>query len=280
MKRLCIRLKKILGMVALSAVMFTLSPLAPLPQAGAAAVPTAGQTAADPALEAAVKRILRENPELVLDVLRANSEVVLEAAQQGNILRKRKGMLAQWTQDAKTPKQIAVEDGFSRGSAQAPVTVVAFSDFTCGYCRQAEEAMPALLAKYKGKVRFVFKPLPKTDRELSYLAARYSVAAFAQGEEKGWAYYDALFAGVEGLVNQGEGFLKATGAKVGLDVKRLTADATNKKTEERLGSFRDEAGRLDVHGTPYFFVNNLVIRGAVSKELFEEAIEMALSLKK
>ena len=216
----------------------------------------------------------------MLDVLRANSEVVLEAAQQGNILRKRKGMLAQWAQDAKTPKQIAVEEGFSRGAAQAPVTVVAFSDFTCGYCRQAEEAMPALLAKYKGKVRFVFKPLPKTDSELSYLAARYSVAAFAQSEEKGWAYYDALFAGVEGLVNQGEGFLKATGAKVGLDVKRLTADATNKKTEERLGTIRDEAGRLDVHGTPYFFVNNLVIRGAVSKELFEEAIEMALSLKK
>ena len=280
MKHLCTRLGNILGKAALAVAVCSFFALAPLPSATAATVPSATQPAADPALEAAVKRILRENPELVLDVLRANSEVVLEAAQQGNILRKRKGMLAQWTQDAKTPKKIAVEEGFSRGAAQAPVTVVAFSDFTCGYCRQAEEAMPALLAKYKGKVRFVFKPLPKTDSELSYLAARYSVAAFAQSEEKGWAYYDALFAGVEGLVNQGEGFLKATGATVGLDVKRLTADATNKKTEERLGTIRDEAGRLDVHGTPYFFVNNLVIRGAVSKELFEEAIEMALSLKK
>lgn len=249
-----------------------------------AGVPVAGAAPADPAfdatLELALKRLLKENPDLVLDVLRTHSEVVLEVAQQGNILRKRKGMIAQWTQDAKIPKDIVVTDTFMKGAPDAPVTIVAFSDFTCAFCRQAEEALAPLLVKYKGKVRFVFKPLPKEDMEISYKAALYASAAFAQGMDKGWAYYEVLFAQMEELEKGGENFLKAQAAKQGLDLKRLATDLASKKIAEPIAKARGEAGRLDIHGTPYFFVNDLVIRGAVPKELFEEAIEMALSLKK
>jgi len=37
-----------------------------------------------------------------------------------------------------------------------------------------------------------------------------------------------------------------------------------------------EGQRIGVQGTPYFLINNLVARGALSSDLFKEAINMAL----
>ena len=37
-----------------------------------------------------------------------------------------------------------------------------------------------------------------------------------------------------------------------------------------------EGQRIGVQGIPYFLINNLVARGALSSDLFKEAINMAL----
>ena len=91
-----------------------------------------GAAPADKDLKAEVERILKENPEIILDILKDNSETVLEIAQQGNMLRKRKALMAQWESDAtqhKTPDLAG--RAFRGGGANAPVTIVAYSDYTC-----------------------------------------------------------------------------------------------------------------------------------------------------
>ncbi len=240
--------------------------------------------AADASDEAAIRatltKVLRENPDLVLNILRDHSEDVLEIAQQGNMQRKRKSLLAQWEQDALTVKKVNTEGHASKGPQNAPVTIVAYSDFTCPFCRSADQVITQLLPKYKNKVRFVFKPLPKEGLPISVAAARYSTAAFLQDSTKAWQFYEMIFAGMESLEQDGENFLKATAAKAGLDLKRLLADASSPKVQASIDADRAEADSMQVPGTPYFLINNLVVRGALPKELFEEAIEMALRIKK
>lgn len=227
----------------------------------------------------AVRRVLKEHPELVLEILKEHSETVLEIAQQGNILRKRKAMLAQWRQDAKTPKDIDLSGRSFRGNKSAPVTMVSYSDFTCPYCRQAEQVIAQLLKKYDGMLRVTFKALPKENDSYSLAAAQYATAAFMLDPVKGWEFFDALFDGISLFERDAESFLRDTAARFGYDLKRLKAEAGSPAVQQRLEADRREADRLGISGTPYFVVNDLMIRGAVSRDLFEEAVDMALELK-
>jgi protein-disulfide isomerase len=131
--------------------------------------------AAEDALKATVERLLKEHPEIILEILKENSETVLEIAQQGSILRKRKAALAQWESDATQHKSPDLDGRAFRGSMNAPVTIVAYSDFTCPYCRQAEATMGQLLKKYNGSIRMTFKALPKEDHPFSQAAAKYEI---------------------------------------------------------------------------------------------------------
>ena len=231
-------------------------------------------------LRVVLKQLFQDHPDLVLDVLRENSEEVLEIAQQGNMQRKRKAISAQWMQDATVPKNINLAEGFSRGVTNAPVTIVAFSDFTCSFCRQAEVILTQVLQKHKKDVRFVFKPLPKEDYELSMMASKYVIAAFMQDTDKAWKYYDAIFSEVEKLERDGDNYLKAAAVKVNLNLPKLVTDSNSKAVMEQLAAVRQEADRLEIQGTPYFFVNDLVIRGSVPKDIFDDAVLTALKLRK
>ncbi|MDE5879163.1 MAG: disulfide bond formation protein DsbA, partial [Desulfovibrio sp.] len=70
----------------------------------------------DAALAAALETLLRERPELVLDVLRRNSEAVLDIAQQGSNLRRKHNLEVQWRKDMQTPKDIKLENSPVLGS--------------------------------------------------------------------------------------------------------------------------------------------------------------------
>ena len=227
-----------------------------------------------------VRQLLQDEPHLVLNALKQNSEAVLEIAQQGNRQRKERLLAQQWKRDAQEPKKVQVESREFRGSAKAPVSVVVYSDFTCSYCQQGEMLLALLLESRKSDIKVVFKPLPKEENALSLAAAKYSLAAFLQGAEKGWAFHDALFARIEEMEEKGVTGIHELASSLGLDVKKLQADAAGKRVETILATDRMEADRLGISGTPYYLVNDLVLRGAVPKEILEQAIDTALELTK
>lgn len=85
--------------------------------------------------------------------------------------------------------------GLSRdfqGSASAPYTLVEFADYQCGPCIGMSERLPALLKKYPGRVRFVFRNFPLTTMHpLAMPAATAAEAAQRQGQF--WPMHDGLF---------------------------------------------------------------------------------------
>ena len=223
-----------------------------------------------------LREALRTDPDLVLDVLRENSEVVLDIAQQGSNQRRRKSLIKQWKLDMETPKKVDISQRPIRGAVDAPVTIVAFSDFTCPYCEQAAGTVRKLLKDHAGKVRYVFKHFPLEDRGAARLAAEYHVAAGLQDAEKSWKFYDLLFSRREDVLNDGEAAIKRAALDAGLDVRRLSTDARSRRVREIIEEDMAEAARLGIQGTPHFLVNDLMVRGALAPDLFSEAVMMAL----
>src|SRR5512144_2259753 len=85
-------------------------------------------------------------------------------------------------------------EGFpSLGPADAPITIVEFSDFQCPFCRRFHaETYHALLDAYPGKIRFVYRDLPLTSIHPEAFPAAVA-AACANEQDAYWAYHDKLF---------------------------------------------------------------------------------------
>lgn len=84
-----------------------------------------------------------------------------------------------------------------------------------------------------------------------------------------------MFANRDRLVSDGEDFLKKTAQSLDVDMKRLSRDVRGKKVSDILAEDQQDAQKLGVEGTPYFLVNNLVVRGALPLDLFKGAVDMA-----
>ena len=233
-------------------------------------------SAANPELNAQIESILREKPEILLNIIRENSEQVLVALREGNSKAKIAAMKAQWKQDVAVTKTVATNDRAIRGNADAPVTIIAFSDFTCPYCERAAFTLNSLMSHYGKTVRFIFKNYPLASHENSRLASQYFVAADNLDSGKAWKLYDEFFANREALMAEGEPFMKKAAKKVGLDPEKLAEEARTASVNAIIDEDMADAKGLELEGTPYFLVNNILIRGALPLDLYSEAVEIAL----
>lgn len=144
----------------------------------------------------------------------------------------------------------------SLGRADAPVTLVAFMDFECPYCRRAGELFAELPRRYPDDLRIVFRHLPLPAHRSAEGAAR---AAFAAGEQgKFWPFSERLLAltGPAGRTS----FLEI-GRALGLDEARFIADLDSPRAAARVRDDMLHARRLGVDATPGFFLNGRFISG-------------------
>lgn len=239
------------------------------PDAGRAAAPSQAE------LETALQKVLQERPDLILEVLRRNSEAVLDIAQQGSNLRRKHNLEAQWREDLKKEKKVRLTGRPILGNPDAKVKIVAFSDFTCHFCEMAAKNIETLRKEYGNDTALIFKHLPLDEKGPGGVASAYFVAIGMQSEPKAWEFYKVMYNNRERLLAEGEPFIKRTAQDLGADMKRLQKDVNSKKVREILAQDQEDGQKLGVEGTPYFLVNNLVVRGAVPLDLFRAAIDMA-----
>ncbi|MBR4424148.1 MAG: DsbA family protein [Mailhella sp.] len=233
---------------------------------------------AAPSPEEQLGTLLKAHPELILDVLREHSEQLLDIVQQGSDTRRRVTLRKQWESDMKTHKTVTVAKRPVSGPDNAPVTIVAFSDFLCSYCHQAAFTLGDLMTRYKGKIRLVFKLTPKNEN--GRYAGTWFLAAYATMDKaKAWKFYALLFDRQQKIESDPLPALRATAAEAGLDAKALeaAAHANAAAFEALMDEDAAEAHSLGFVGTPYFLVNDLVIRGALPLDNFIDATELALS---
>ena len=159
-----------------------------------------------------------------------------------------------------------------RGPASAPVTVVEYGDFECPSCRQAHAALKVMLPHFGDKVRFVFRHFPQREvHPHAELAAEAAEAAGAQG--KFWEMHDLLF---EHRIHSDEKHVLDCATRVGLDLPRYHNDIADQVYLQRVQEHLESGHRVDVRGTPAFFVNGRFVDVSFGLERLEKAIEKIL----
>lgn len=139
---------------------------------------------------------------------------------------------------------------FVAGNPQGDVSVVAFLDYNCPYCRQGAPELARLL-ETDGKVRLVLKELPVLGKD-SEQVARIALAAAAQG--KYFELHQRLFA-ESGRATKAKALRIAS--ELGLDVGRLELDDPT-ITAALLENTR-LARDIGVRGVPFYLVGDRVL---------------------
>jgi protein-disulfide isomerase len=158
------------------------------------------------------------------------------------------------------------------GPANAPVTIVAFTDYQCPYCHRAQNTMDQILTQYAGKVRLVHRDFPLEGHPQAFPAAR---AAWCAGEQgKFWEYYKSLMS-VSGDMAEADLLGRAEGLK--LDSAAFKTCAASDRHDAAIREGADAGARLGVTGTPGYFINGRMLTGAQPIEQFQQVIDSELA---
>lgn len=137
-----------------------------------------------------------------------------------------------------------------RGAPMARVTIAEFSDFECPYCGRATPIVEQLLEEYPGEIRVVFFNYPLPAHSHAMPAARAAVAAGNQG--KFWEMHDMLFDHQTQLTDED---IDRYATEIGLDMERFHADLRSAEVQASVDADRELGRRLEIEGTPTFFIN-------------------------
>ncbi len=159
----------------------------------------------------------------------------------------------------------------AKGPANAPVTIIEFSDYECSYCKRAEATVKQVLEAYGDKVRLVYRDYPLPFHANARPASE--AAACAEDQGKFWEYQEKLWAASA----LGEATLKQLAGELGLDQAKFDQCLANKQFTAKVEKDIQDASKVGVNGTPAFFINGRMLSGAQPFEKFKEIIDEELA---
>lgn len=186
-----------------------------------------------------------------------------------------------WAPDPDRPGYNMAGDQY-RGSLDAPLTVIEFSDFQCPFCKQhAEATQPVLDENYidTGKVLWVFKHFPLNIHPQAPAAGIAAECAAEQGQF--WEMNHLLFGNVEAWsINDPTPVFVDLAGQLGLDTDAFTTCLADPTMAERVNADLAD-GQPYVRGTPTFIILNgeqgSIIPGALPAERFSAALDDELA---
>ncbi|CAA0108163.1 Uncharacterised protein [Starkeya nomas] len=156
------------------------------------------------------------------------------------------------------------------GNPKGDVTIVAFFDYNCGYCRKASPALEKLVAE-DGNIRLVYKDWPILAKS-SVVAAQLALAAKYQGK------YDAAHATLMKIPGRASTErMSAALAEAGIDRARLASDLKThaKAIGALLARNNEQAEALGLPGTPVYLVGPYKVAAALDYQGFKDVVKDA-----
>ena len=174
-----------------------------------------------------------------------------------------------------TRVQVSVDDDDFLGDANAPVTIIEFSDYECPFCaRFYEDALQQIKEKYvdTGKVKFIYRDFPLSFHTNAQKAAEAAECAGDQG--KYYEMHNMLFeSGVDGGVTA----FKQYATNIGLNSNEFDVCLDSGKYYDEVQNDIKDGSAAGVRGTPATFVNGILVSGAQPFSVFEQIIEAELA---
>ena len=154
-------------------------------------------------------------------------------------------------------------DARAKGSIDAPVVMVLYSDFSCPYCtRFAKQVEPQLQDLVdNGTLRIEWRDLAQISQS-SPLAAQAGIAAANQG--RFWEFVSAAYgeADPSGHPEYTMDSLTALAQKAGVpDISRFQADTNDPETAAAVKQAQNDAYKIGIQGTPFMFIGDSFISG-------------------
>jgi protein-disulfide isomerase len=173
--------------------------------------------------------------------------------------------------------EVGFRQANTTGAENAPVTIVEYSDFNCGYCRQFyNTTFQQVIDEYvkNGTVKVSYKHYPfLADSSLP----KAQVAECAAQQGKFWDVHNVLFAGQIGG-NTADELAKqavALAPSIGMDAASFDACMKDQSVVARILKDAEEARGVGITGTPSFLINGKLLVGAQPFAAFRLAIESA-----
>jgi protein-disulfide isomerase len=161
--------------------------------------------------------------------------------------------------EASSPPRVEriAQDGVWLGDPDAPATLIEFADLQCPFCAEfANDELPGVIDSYvrAGRLRLELRllaflgPDSVRGRQVAHAAAL---------QDRMWGFTDRFFRN-QGTENSGyatDSFLQRLARETpGLDTEQLSDDFGNQEAEALSREAERMANRLDVGGTPSFYL--------------------------
>lgn len=165
-----------------------------------------------------------------------------------------------------------------KGPADAPVTIIEYSDFQCPFCAKGyniieNEVLPA----YEGKVRFAYKHLPLPFHNWAEPGSIAMECIRRQSPEAAWKVYDEMFKQQKAVNLENVKAKALEFAGEGIDKAKYDSCYDKKETVQAVRAQKAEAASLGITGTPSFVVNGRLVKGAQPAAKFKAVIDDELA---
>ena|SRR3984957_617621 len=165
-------------------------------------------------------------------------------------------------------------NGPSRGPADAPVTVVDFSDLQCPHCKDAHPILEKLVTENKN-VRLVFQNFPLPMHDWAAKAAAYADCASRSSNDAFWKFISSVFAAQSDITAaNADEKLTALADSAGAKGADVAACAAKPETTSRVEKSVALGKALNVNSTPTIFINGRQVP-AVPYEVLVKLVDFA-----
>ena len=170
--------------------------------------------------------------------------------------------------------RIAADARHSIGSADAPVTIVEFTDYDCPYCRRYYmETFPQIMEKYGDQIRYVVRHFPLVSMHPEAVKAA-EAAECAAVDGRFFEFNDLMMRGVPSLDIES---LKQYAVDIGVNATEFNRCLDSGTKAAVVQQDLRDGYMLGVRGTPNFFVNGYALQGAQPIDVFSAYIEAAMA---
>ena len=166
------------------------------------------------------------------------------------------------------------------GQGKDGITLVEYGDYECPFCGQYYPVVKQVQQEYNQQIFFQFRNFPLVSiHQNAFAGARAAEAAGLQN--KFWQMHDALYETQNNWVNLGDptNYFNSLAQQLGLNVNQFKTDYASTKVNDLINADMAEGNKLNITGTPTFFLDGKQVQVGESQSAFETLINAEIAKK-
>jgi protein-disulfide isomerase len=164
------------------------------------------------------------------------------------------------------------------GDDQDHVTLVEYGDYECPYCGEYFPTVKQVETEFNNQIQFQFRNFPLVSiHQNAFAGARAAEAASLQGQF--WQMHDLLYEEQDSWVSATDPttYFDSFAKQLGLNISKFETDYASGQVNNTINADIAAGNKLNIQGTPTFFVDGKQVTIADSVASFEQVIKQAIA---